>query len=55
MKARLVPPGYEYCAHCSGYGSSLKDPIDVDVCTKCGGTGLQKISKPTSPNQTQKP
>ena len=34
--------GYEYCDHCNGYGSSLKDPDGVDRCTKCGGVGLQK-------------
>ena len=34
--------GYEFCDHCNGYGSSLKDPDGVDRCTKCGGTGLQK-------------
>lgn len=28
------------CSHCNGYGSSLKDPIGVDRCTKCGGSGL---------------
>jgi len=34
--------GYEYCDHCNGYGSSLKDPDGVDRCTKCRGVGLQK-------------
>ena len=28
------------CKHCNGYGSSLKDPIGVDRCSVCGGTGL---------------
>jgi len=42
MTKSLFPPGYEYCDHCNGYGSSLKDPIDINVCTKCGGSGLQK-------------
>ena len=32
--------GYKQCDHCNGYGSSLKDPIGVDTCTKCGGSGL---------------
>ena len=32
--------GLEMCSHCNGYGSSLKDPIGVDRCTKCGGSGL---------------
>lgn len=32
--------GYIECSHCHGYGSSLKDPIGVDVCTKCQGKGL---------------
>jgi DnaJ-class molecular chaperone len=36
--------GLMECPHCSGYGSSLKDPIGVDRCTKCGGSGL--IPKP---------
>ena len=34
--------GYEECKHCNGYGSSLKDPEGVDVCTICGGSGLVK-------------
>lgn len=34
--------GYKQCDHCNGYGSSLKDPIGVDRCTKCGGSGLIK-------------
>lgn len=29
--------GLEMCSHCSGYGSSLKDPHGVD---RCGGSGL---------------
>jgi len=35
-----LPEGTEECNHCNGYGSSLKDPIDVDKCTKCKGSGL---------------
>ena len=35
--------GYTICPHCNGYGSSLKDPIGVNVCTRCGGSGLVKI------------
>lgn len=34
--------GYEECSHCNGYGSSLKDPADVNKCSKCGGSGLTK-------------
>lgn len=37
--------GYEVCAHCTGYGSSLQDPIGVDRCTVCGGSGLVKSEK----------
>lgn len=29
----------EYCNHCNGYGSSLKE--ETDRCTKCNGTGTQ--------------
>ena len=32
--------GKEVCAHCTGYGSSLQDPVGIDVCTVCGGSGL---------------
>jgi len=28
------------CGHCNGYGSSLKDPIGVNTCTVCKGSGL---------------
>jgi len=28
------------CPHCNGYGSSFKDPKDVNKCTLCGGGGL---------------
>ena len=34
--------GYMQCPHCNGYGSSLKDPEGVNICTKCGGWGLIK-------------
>ena len=37
----LKANGYEYCNHCNGYGSSLKE-TEV-TCTKCKGTGLQKV------------
>jgi len=30
---------FEYCDHCNGYGSSLKE--EADTCTKCKGTGIQ--------------
>jgi DnaJ-class molecular chaperone len=36
---------FEYCDHCNGYGSSLKDPTGVNTCTKCHGTGLQYKKK----------
>ena len=34
--------GYIQCPHCSGYGSSLKDPEGVYICIRCGGSGLIK-------------
>lgn len=34
--------GYEQCHHCNGYGSSLKDSVGVNQCTKCKGIGLVK-------------
>jgi DnaJ-class molecular chaperone len=37
--------GLQMCSHCNGYGSSLKDPIGVDTCTQCGGSGLIPIPK----------
>ena len=37
--------GYTECSHCNGYGSSLKDPEDVNICTRCHGTGLIKGQK----------
>lgn len=37
-----LPDGFEECNHCNGYGSSLKDPEGVNICTKCGGSGLMK-------------
>lgn len=36
--------GLKECDHCNGYGSSLKDPITINVCTKCGGIGLIKTN-----------
>jgi len=39
------PKGTEECPHCNGYGSSLKDPIGVNTCTKCKGSGLIKLKK----------
>jgi DnaJ-class molecular chaperone len=39
--------GYEMCPHCNGYGSSLKDPVGVNSCTKCGGVGLVKKPEAT--------
>ncbi len=32
--------GYIQCPHCNGYGSSLEDPEGVNICTRCGGSGL---------------
>jgi hypothetical protein len=29
------------CPHCSGYGSSMKDPVGVNTCTECGGSGVK--------------
>ena len=42
MEAMFNPEqyGYKECDHCKGYGSSLKDPIGVNTCTVCGGSGL---------------
>jgi len=37
-----MPEGMKECDHCNGYGSSLKDPLGVDVCTKCKGKGIVK-------------
>lgn len=39
------PKEEDYCDHCNGFGSSLKDPVGVDRCTKCGGTGLKQESR----------
>ncbi len=33
-----------YCSHCNGYGSSLKDPKGVNVCTQCLGSGLPRYT-----------
>ncbi|MEK7760418.1 MAG: hypothetical protein AAB433_02450 [Nitrospirota bacterium] len=30
--------GYEECAHCNGYGSSLNEA--GRTCSRCGGSGL---------------
>jgi hypothetical protein len=41
-----IPKGYDICAHCNGYGSSLLDPIGVNRCTVCSDSehlGLVKI------------
>jgi hypothetical protein len=35
--------GMEECPHCNGHGSSFKDPIGVNDCTRCkpyGGHGV---------------
>ena len=37
--------GYEICSHCNGYGSSFKDPENVDRCSKCAGHGVVKKEK----------
>jgi len=34
--------GYKECGWGNGYGSSFKDPENVDRCSKCGGNGLIK-------------
>jgi len=39
----MTPENHEgviQCDHCSGYGSSLDDPEEVDTCTECEGSGL---------------
>ena len=36
--------GYEECAHCNGYGSSLKE--DARTCSRCGGSGLVHSASP---------
>jgi hypothetical protein len=30
----------QQCPHCNGYGSSFKDPEDVNKCSFCGGSGV---------------
>jgi len=40
--ALLESKELKMCGHCNGFGSSLKDPIGVDRCTVCGGSGLEK-------------
>ena len=30
----------QYCTHCNGFGSSLKDTGDT-LCSQCKGTGLR--------------
>ena len=40
MSLPELPEGKDICAHCTGYGSSLDDPIGVDTCTVCNGSGL---------------
>ena len=45
IKGWDVPLGMKVCAHCNGYGSSLKDPPGVDTCTVCKGTGLVPATK----------
>lgn len=37
--------GYIECPHCNGFGSSFKDPEDINVCTQCHGTGLVRINE----------
>ena len=45
MKETAIPREEDYCDWCNGFGSSLKDPIGVDTCTRCGGTGLKPNKK----------
>ncbi len=53
--------GYEECGHCNGYGSSLRDPDGVDVCTKCGGKGYltkapsEQVDRPLPPPKASDP
>ena len=39
-----VPHGTEWCPHCNGYGSSLKEASER--CSRCGGTGLIAVTDP---------
>jgi hypothetical protein len=32
--------GYIQFPHCNGYGSALKDPEEVNICTMCRGSGI---------------
>lgn len=32
-------PDLVWCPHCNGYGSSFKDPENVNTCSICGGSG----------------
>jgi predicted Zn-ribbon and HTH transcriptional regulator len=34
----MMPVAPAWCAHCNGYGSSLKE--ESERCTHCDGTGL---------------
>lgn len=43
----LDEQGLKECGHCHGYGSSLQDPIGVNVCTVCGGNGVVSLTKET--------
>ena len=36
--------GYMQCPNCNGYGSSFKDPKGLNICTRCGDSGLIKRS-----------
>ena len=49
MSLLLDPTKEKVCTHCNGYGSSMKDPIGVDTCTVCGGTGLVPLPPPKKP------
>jgi DnaJ-class molecular chaperone len=35
------------CTHCNGYGSSFKDPVGVNRCSSCSGSGVMpKADRP---------
>jgi len=43
------PQGTEWCPHCNGYGSSLREASDR--CTRCGGSGLVAVADPAEQMQ----
>lgn len=41
--------GYKECLHCNGYGSSLKE--EVEICSECDGSGVVKNEEKESDDQ----